>query len=237
MKRDPLPEPGDAEGTTTATVLHRFVFANLEVPADEAMYFRLGDGAWAELGEQRVHFDAGSVVSSDTFYNGLTIGTWKRRCDVAALSLRLRGSGEVVLTLGQHRFGQASLWHGEHRLTLAPGTEVELPLPFWAALRDGMLFFRLRGLSAGTLDAAAYVTSDPPPRQVRLGIVITHFNRQAQVVPAIGRIERALLARPGLRDVWSRHMGAHYPAMSLVEVLALVDEGAVVEIEATAVLS
>jgi enamine deaminase RidA (YjgF/YER057c/UK114 family) len=32
-------------------------------------------------------------------------------------------------------------------------------------------------------------------------------------------------------------MGTHYPAMSLVEVLALVDEGAVVEIEATAVLS
>ena len=200
MKRDPLPELGDAEDSGP-TVLHRFVFANLEVPADEAMYFRLGAGAWAELGEQRLHFDAGSVVSSDTFYNGLTIGTWKRRCDVAALSLRLRGSGDVVLTLGQHRFGQASLWHAEHRLTLAPGTEVELPLPFWPALHDGMLFFRLRGLSAGTLDEAAYVTSDRPARQVRLGIVITHFNRQAQVVPAIGRIERALLARPGLRDL------------------------------------
>src|SRR5204863_6262006 len=49
-------------------------------------------------------------------------------------------------------------------------------------------------------DDAAYVTSDPP-RKVRLGIVITHFNRQAQVVPAIGRIQRALLDRPALREL------------------------------------
>jgi len=39
-----------------------------------------------------------------------------------------------------------------------------------------------------------------------------------------------------LGEAWRRHMGRHYPAMALVEVSALVDEGAVVEIEATAVV-
>lgn len=43
-------------------------------------------------------------------------------------------------------------------------------------------------------------------------------------------------SRGPLGDAWRRHMGRHYPAMALVEVSALVDEGAVVEIEATAVL-
>lgn len=42
--------------------------------------------------------------------------------------------------------------------------------------------------------------------------------------------------RPALRQVWQRHMGSHYPAIALVQVLALVDERALVEIEATAVL-
>jgi enamine deaminase RidA (YjgF/YER057c/UK114 family) len=42
--------------------------------------------------------------------------------------------------------------------------------------------------------------------------------------------------RRALRDIWRRHMGGHYPAMALVEVKALVDETATVEIEATAVL-
>jgi enamine deaminase RidA (YjgF/YER057c/UK114 family) len=43
-------------------------------------------------------------------------------------------------------------------------------------------------------------------------------------------------SRRALRDVWRRQMGAHYPAMALVQVVALVDEGALVEIEAEAVL-
>jgi enamine deaminase RidA (YjgF/YER057c/UK114 family) len=43
-------------------------------------------------------------------------------------------------------------------------------------------------------------------------------------------------ARSGLRDVWARHMGAYYPAMTLVEVSRLVDHDATVEIEVTAVL-
>jgi enamine deaminase RidA (YjgF/YER057c/UK114 family) len=43
-------------------------------------------------------------------------------------------------------------------------------------------------------------------------------------------------SRPQLGDVWRRHMGTHYPAMVLVQVVALVDEHALVEIEAEAVL-
>lgn len=40
-----------------------------------------------------------------------------------------------------------------------------------------------------------------------------------------------------LGEAWRRQMGRHYPAMALVEVQGLVDEGALVEIEATAVLN
>ncbi len=43
-------------------------------------------------------------------------------------------------------------------------------------------------------------------------------------------------ARGRLGDAWRAAMGRHYPAMALVEVRSLVDPGAVVEIEATAVL-
>lgn len=44
-------------------------------------------------------------------------------------------------------------------------------------------------------------------------------------------------SRGRLRDIWRDQMGMHYPAMSLVQVAGLVDEHAVVEIEAEAVLT
>lgn len=42
--------------------------------------------------------------------------------------------------------------------------------------------------------------------------------------------------RSELRDGWRAHMGRHYPAMALVQVDALVDPRAKVEIEATAII-
>jgi enamine deaminase RidA (YjgF/YER057c/UK114 family) len=39
-----------------------------------------------------------------------------------------------------------------------------------------------------------------------------------------------------LGEAWRARFGTHYPAMALVEVKALVDRGAMVEIEATAVI-
>ena len=45
-----------------------------------------------------------------------------------------------------------------------------------------------------------------------------------------------LAARAALGGVWRERFGRHYPAMALLEVKGLVDRGAVVEIEATAVL-
>ena len=43
-------------------------------------------------------------------------------------------------------------------------------------------------------------------------------------------------SRRALADVWREVLGRHYPAVALVEVRDLVDEGALVEMEATAMI-
>ncbi len=45
-----------------------------------------------------------------------------------------------------------------------------------------------------------------------------------------------LAARPALGEVWRKHMGKHYPAMSMIFVADLLDHPAVIELEATAVI-
>jgi enamine deaminase RidA (YjgF/YER057c/UK114 family) len=49
-------------------------------------------------------------------------------------------------------------------------------------------------------------------------------------------LERYRASRRALGAAWRERFGSHYPAMALVEVKALVDEGALVEMEATAVV-
>jgi GT2 family glycosyltransferase len=178
--------------------LQSLVFPNLDLRVPEDLYLRLGDGAWADLAKRRVAFEAGSVMSTDTFFNGFSIGAWKRRCDLGSLSLRIAGSGEFVCTIGWHRFAQVSVWLAEHHVVLDGATDAELALPQWAELGDGMLFLRLRALTPGTIRAAAFATAQASRNDVRLGLVITHFNRQAQVTPAIDRIRAQLLERPEL---------------------------------------
>lgn len=63
-----------------------------------------------------------------------------------------------------------------------------------------------------------------PAQIARMTIFVTNMG--------VYRDSRATLAK-----LWKEKMGAHYPAMALVQVTALVDEGAAVEIQADAVLA
>jgi galactofuranosylgalactofuranosylrhamnosyl-N-acetylglucosaminyl-diphospho-decaprenol beta-1,5/1,6-galactofuranosyltransferase len=180
--------------------LQSLVLPNLEVCSEEALYVRLNGRAWAALAEPQLHFRAGGLASSDTFYNGLTLRVWKRVCDIRSLVLALRGDGRFVLTFGQHRRGLASRWLGEYTLVLVAGHDTQVPVPGWDTLQDGLLFFRLHALQPGRLQAAAWRTADPPRHDVRLGLVVTHYDRPAQVQAAIARLHRDLLARPDLQQ-------------------------------------
>jgi enamine deaminase RidA (YjgF/YER057c/UK114 family) len=95
-------------------------------------------------------------------------------------------------------------------------------------------------------DADGRVTSDDFIQQVDLALanVLTVVRAAGGRAEQIARMTVYVTSmtlyrekRPALREVWQRHMGSHYPAMALVQVLALVDERALVEIEATAVVA
>src|SRR4051812_40936175 len=177
-------------------ILQSLVFPNLLLHASEDMYVRIEGQAWPELDDCRIHFERGGKVSTDTFFNGLTVGTWKRICDIRTLALEIEGSGDYVATIGLHRREQHSIWLAERRISLTPGETLQLELPCWREIQDGMLFLCLRARGTGDLRAGAFVTEDAPVNDVRLGMVITHFNRQPQVHDAVRRIREQLLDVP-----------------------------------------
>ena len=179
-------------------VLQSLIHPDLTFGSPDDLYWRLNERAWMERHDPALHFEAGGLSSSDTFYNGLTVRAWKGDAQVDTLGLRLAGEGAFILTWGLHRAGAATLWVDEQALTLAAGAPQTLRLQRWAGLADGMLFFRLRSLSGGVLRQGTFITWDAPRQAVVLGVVITHYNRAAQVLPGIDRIRALLAARDDL---------------------------------------
>ena len=58
----------------------------------------------------------------------------------------------------------------------------------------------------------------------------------ARVTMYVTDLEAYRTSRKAIGEAWRQRLGKHFPAVALVEVSGLVDPGAVVEIEATAVL-
>jgi enamine deaminase RidA (YjgF/YER057c/UK114 family) len=94
-------------------------------------------------------------------------------------------------------------------------------------------------------DAEGHVADRPFVEQFNLALArVLAVVREAGGTPDqitrmmiyVTSIEAYRNSRPALRAVWRRQMGSHYPAMALVQVVALVDEHAMLEIEAEAMV-
>jgi hypothetical protein len=185
---------------TTLSPLQHLVLPNLETPAPDSLYLRPNDRAWVERGVPRLHFEPGGVVDTDTWFGAFSVSLWKRHAALTSLMLEVEGSGDFMLSLGLHTPARHGAWLAERFVSPRPGKPARLEVPGWAALSTGLLYFRLRALGAAVLDGARWCTPDAPRQPVTLGVVVTHFNRIAQVVPAIERLQRHLFTRPELQD-------------------------------------
>jgi GT2 family glycosyltransferase len=174
--------------------LQSFVFPNLAIKASEALYVRATPGTVPMLADGKLRFTPGSAAHFDTFFNALTVGTWKTKCKIDELHFRLRGKGRFAVRFGLRRRGFSQRWLADSEVSLVDGVDIRIELPFWAELEDGLLYVSVTAFEAGEICAAAFATDAPPVQDVKLGIVITHFDRKQWVLPAIERIRANLLA-------------------------------------------
>ena len=176
--------------------IQNLVMPSLAFNVPESMYVRTSTNVRILLGKGRLQFKIGGHTSFDTFFNGFTVHTWKKHCLLNDLHLRLLGQGKFLLRFGLHRMADPHTWLDEKIIRLSKGKELEVKMPFWDSLGSGILYFTLEAMGDAELMAGCFATNTLPEREVKLGIVVTHYNRKKYILPAISRIRKELLGDP-----------------------------------------
>lgn len=182
-------------------VIQSLVFPNFDIDAPDDLYVRPTYNCLTSRKDKTIRFlQRGAVCYFDTYFNSFTIQTWKNQTAVRRIILRLCGEGEFILKIKRHKLHSEMKHLAEYPITL---TEEGIDVEFadLSEHHEGMLFFDLTLVSEqGVLTNGYYHTPLEPINPVKLGIVITHFNRKNYVLPAIERVSTQLLQDPYYQD-------------------------------------
>jgi len=177
--------------------LQTIVFPSTAIAAPEEMYFRNLGSAVSSLAGGSIDIQNRGAISFDTFFNGLSVRHWQSKCAIADLNFALAGRGKVRVRIGLHVLNHAHRWLLEQDVELSD-TPTPIALPMWPTLTDGILYAHVLALSDALVTAGHFFTETPAAQDVKLGVVITHFNRKHYVLPAMERISREIVADPDL---------------------------------------
>ncbi len=167
-------------------------FPSSDFSAPKEMYFRSTQGCGFSVSDKSIFIKEGNTVQFDTFFNSISVGTWKKYCIVENLSLILKGKGMALVKFGLHTYGKPHRYLADTRVELTE-EGISIPMDFWPSLQDGLLYAEVFAITDTEITGGCFWTNTIPANDVRLGIVITHFNRKQYVLPAVERLTKDLL--------------------------------------------
>lgn len=178
--------------------LQSIMWPEVGVCTCQELYVRLNEKA--ELVEPgKMLFAKHGVAWFDTYFNGVSIGKWRRYTNVQKIGLRLELEGKFKVTLYQKRKIQNQINEQvlkEEIIIQSTRGKIEMEFP---EAGKGMLFFRLEGLQAQSVFyGGEYFTNieETKRREVKIGIVICTFKREEFIKRNVQIIKEYLLENP-----------------------------------------
>ncbi|HKA84497.1 MAG TPA: glycosyltransferase [Acidimicrobiales bacterium] len=181
-------------------VLQHLVVPTFEVCPRSDLYVRLGPATELSTLDGCLRLERGGEVSFDTYFGCFSATLWARSTSVPAVEIELELAGavraEVLCADGlrdERVVATADL--------TSEGAARTVPLPPFSEIGDGLLYVRLRGLAdRSEVRGGRWVTAARPRDEVRLGVVITTYNRRDFVEGNLGRLLRGVEETPELGE-------------------------------------
>lgn len=178
--------------------LQTTLFPHEDHCTEERLFYASLSGGVCHFEEQMVELARYGSIDFLSYFNAFSVTAWRKLNASLLPTVQLEGVGRVLLRCWLHRSEQHKTLLSEQVVDLHGTAEIELPAIH--DLPDGLLAPELVALSeVAELRALRFAARQEPVRSIRLGIVITHFNRQPQVLSAARRLS-PLLRDPVLQD-------------------------------------
>lgn len=174
-------------------IIQRSVFPKINLCTEQDLYFRINEFVSLDLKEEVIHFEKNGRIFTDTYFNSFSLGKWKNNTVIEDLNLKIKFKGKIKIIFKLSCLYSSTKVLNEFYFENKEIKEVLIPLYFFDELKNGMLFFEIRGLETSEVYGFEYFTNTQIKNNINLGIVITHFNRQQYVLPAMERLKKELI--------------------------------------------
>lgn len=209
------------------TVLCRFRFPTFELCPRPELYLRPIHNAEHSILDREVRLGTAGVAEFNTYFNAFGVGKWLRHTTVRQVTVAAQVTGACRMEVVHDRVDRRPKIVAAADVVADEATWFELALPPLDDLGDGAAFLRVTCLEeAATVRNAQWLSNDPPRAAARLGIVITTFNRPAEVRASVNRLIDELEHEPCYADRLEivvvdngRNLDLELPAESRIMVL------------------
>lgn len=182
-------------GKFMSYIIQRSVYPTFSLCSQIDLYFRHNEFVDLDMTNSVLKMKKRGRVTTDTYFNSLSVGKWKRHTNIDNLDFSIYFKGKIKLTWRLRRLHFSDSILSECYLTHEEFKESTVSLDFWNRIDDGMITFDIEALATSEIISFNYSTKTTPLNDIKLGLVITHFNRQNFVLPAVKRLNEQLLTK------------------------------------------
>ncbi|WP_373819009.1 glycosyltransferase [Glaesserella sp.] len=183
-----------------SNIIQSSVFPKFSLCSQIDLYFRNNQFANLNINKSVFTLEKLGKITTDTYFNSVSIGKWKKYTNVDNINFTIKFKGKIKIVWNLHRLHFSHKLLEEMYFDNVELSEITFPLKFWKDLDAGMLSFDIEAFSEAELHSFSYSTESENINDISLGVVITHFNRQQYVLPALERLKNELLLDPNFKD-------------------------------------
>lgn len=165
----------------------------------QSLFCTMPTGVFYDRPREHLMMKAYSSLSLNGYFNVFPIKLAKEELSCRKGRLRIKGCGRVIVTLiCSFRNSQTAVLSSTE-ITLSESEFIEIPFDVTKLEKNGFVYPRVDAISDTDIESMSYHIDQLPgfvPREIVLGIVITHYNRQHEVLANLSALESYATKHP-----------------------------------------